>query len=103
MHVEINRRSAVTVLIACALLLATLGGALSAASSSSVIVQAASVEDAAAEVRANGGYITAEVSIINAVVAEVPSGSVDCLAETPGVIRVTMDRPARKAGDGVDV
>jgi len=82
----------------------TLGGAAPAPSSSvRVIVQGISVEDAAAAVRANGGHVTAEVRIINAVVAKVPQSSLDRLAETPGVIRVTVDRPVQTAGSQVDV
>ena len=92
-------RRVIALLALCSLLAVTLTSAAPAASSSvRVIVQGTSVGDAAMAVRANGGRVTAEVSIINAVVAEVPQGCVARLAETPGVVRVTLDRPVRVSG-----
>jgi len=93
-------------LVLCTLLLVTLTGAVPATASLvpvRVIVQGASVEDAAAAVRANGGLVTAEVGIINSVVAEVPQGSLARLAEMPGVVRVTPDRSVETSGNQVDV
>jgi len=89
----------ITLLVLCALLVVTLVGATPATSPSvRVIVQGASVGDAAAAVRANGGCVTAEIGIINAIVAEVPQGCLARLAEAPGVVRVTLDRPVRVSG-----
>jgi serine protease AprX len=68
-----------------------------------VIVQGVSVKDTVEAVRANGGQVTAEIGIINAVVAQVPQGSLVHLAQTPGVIRVTPDRSVSVAGEQVDV
>jgi len=103
MKIQANLRS-VMLLVVCALLMVTQVGAAPAPSYSvRVIVQGTSVEDAAAAVRANGGRVTAEIGIINAVVAEVPQNSLDRLAETPGVIRVTLDRPVQTAGNPVNV
>ena len=96
----------VALLALCVLLVVTLVSATPAASSSvRVIVQGTSVGDAATAVRANGGLVTAEVSIISAVVAEVPQACLARLAETPGVVRVTLDRPVQASGgrERVDV
>jgi len=91
----------------CTLLAATMTGSVQVVTSLSpsvrVIVQGVSVKDAAEAVRANGGHVTAEIGIINAVVAQVPQGSLVHLAQTPGVIRVTPDRSVRVAGNQVDV
>jgi serine protease AprX len=94
----------IILLIVCALV-ATMTGVTPSVSSQSVqvIVQGTSVESAAAAVCANGGHVTAEVGIINAVVAEVPSSHLARLAESPGVVRVTPDRAVQKAGDSVNV
>jgi serine protease AprX len=61
------------------------------------------VDSAAVAVRANGGRVTDEIGIINAVVAEMPQGSLERLAKTPGVIRVTLDRSVQSAGGYADV
>ncbi|MCK4314398.1 MAG: S8 family peptidase [Anaerolineae bacterium] len=103
-HAKVRR--VVALLALCVLLAVTLVSATPAASSSvRVIVQGTSVSDAAAAVRANGGLVTAELSIISAVVAEVPQGCLSRLAETPGVVRVTQDRPVQASGgrERVDV
>ena len=103
MKIQAKLRSLV-LLIICALLMVTQASAAPAPPDSvRVIVQGTSVEDAAAAVRANGGRVTAEIGIINAVVAEVPQSSLDSLAETPGVIRVTLDRSVQTAGERVNV
>ena len=43
------------------------------------------------------------MSIINAVVAETPQGSLARLAETPGIVRVTPDHAVQSAGERVNV
>ncbi|MDY6877771.1 MAG: S8 family serine peptidase [Chloroflexota bacterium] len=92
-------RRVIALLALCTLLAVTLVSATPAVSPSvRVIVQGTSVDDAAAAVRANGGLVTAEVSIISAVVAKVPQGCLSRLAETPGVVRVTLDRPVQASG-----
>ncbi len=94
-------------LIVCALVAVMAGGLTPAASSEAalvkVIVEGDSVDSAAAAVRANEGHVTGVVSVINAVVAEVPSSHLLRLAKTPGVVRVTPDRPLQSAGNRVDV
>jgi serine protease AprX len=94
----------IVLFIVCALV-ATMTGVTPSAPSQpvKVIVQGTSVESAAAAVYANEGHVTAEVGIINAVVAEVPSVYLARLAESPGVVRVTPDREVQKAGNSVDV
>jgi serine protease AprX len=57
-----------------------------------VIVQGVSVEAAAAAVQAHGGHVTANIDIINAVVADMPEANVGMLAKANGVVRVTPDR-----------
>ena len=104
MNIQASFRKAIPLLVVCMLLTVTSVGAAPAMSSSvPVIVQGTSVEEAAAAVRANGGRVTAEVGIINAVVAEVPQASLDRLSKAPGVIRVTLDRPVQGAGRQLDV
>ncbi|RLC73504.1 MAG: hypothetical protein DRI81_15030 [Chloroflexi bacterium] len=79
------------------------GGAAAEPALVKVIVQGSSVEDAAAAVRANGGCVTGEVAIIKSVVAEIPESALDSLAESPGVVRVTLDRAVESSGNLVDV
>jgi serine protease AprX len=68
-----------------------------------VIVEATSVEQAITAVQANGGEVTAEIGIINAVVALVPENKLTKLEAASGVIRVTPDRPVKATGGLVDV
>ena len=100
-------RNAVILVVACALALVTIGGAAPSASSPSpmvkVIVEGTSVEYAATAVYANGGQVTAKVTLINAVIAQVPQDRLNSLAEAHGVVRVTPDRPVQTAGQRVDV
>ena len=69
-------RNAIILVVACALAVVTTGTAAPSTSSPSpmvkIIVEGTSVEDAAKAVYANGGQVTAEVNIINAVIAQAP-------------------------------
>jgi len=98
MNKQTRIRTVATLLIVCTLLAVTLASTAPVASAPvRVIVQGTSMDDAAMAVRTYGGQVTAEISIINSVVAEVPQGSLDLLAEAPGVVRVTMDRTVEAA------
>ncbi|MBN1887024.1 MAG: S8 family serine peptidase [Thermoflexales bacterium] len=104
MKTQTNIRKAITLWVVSAVLAATLASATpSAATMVRVIVQGTSVDDAAAAVRATNGRLIAQVSIIQAVVAEVPQSQLPRLAAMPGVIRVTPNRTVRKAGGVADV
>jgi len=104
MKIKVNFHSITTLLVVCTLLVVTPGGGVPGTSSSvRVIVQGTSVKAAAAAVRANGGLVISEINIINSVVADVPQDSLERLAETPGVIRVTPDRPVQTAGKQANV
>ncbi len=99
--------SGVTLVVVCALVAMTTGGAFPKATAQSpavtVIVEASSVRDAVEAVRANGGLVTDELSIIRAVVAQVPGDRLAALATTSGVVRVTPNRRVEKSGERVDV
>jgi subtilisin family serine protease len=60
-----------------------------------VIVQGNSLIQAAAAVTANGGQVTSNIDIINAVVADVPQANLERLSSAPGVVRVTPDREVK--------
>jgi len=99
MNARTSFRNVISLLAVCALLAASM---VSAAPTFSVtvrvIVEGANVADATMAVRANGGRVTDEISIINAVIANVPQNCLARLAKAPGVIRVTPDRSVRSAG-----
>ncbi len=65
-----------------------------------VIVQGESVAAAADAVRARGGRITAEVDIIDSVVAEVPQSHLAALAADSGIVRVFENRGVEASGNG---
>jgi serine protease AprX len=99
--------NSVILVIVCAVVAVTTAGIAPAAPAASpaikVIVEGTSVASAARAVRANGGQITAELSIIKAVAAEVPQNRLARLSEAAGIVRVTPDRPVKKMGNRVDV
>jgi len=65
-----------------------------------VIVEGADLEAATAAVQAVGGRVVAVIDIIDAVVAQIPQATQQSLAQTPGVVRVTMDRDVAAASQG---
>ena len=69
----------------------------------SVIVQGEGNCDVAAAVQATGGAVTAEVSIIDAVVADIDPATLARLAEAPCVLQLTLDHAVETAGDRADV
>jgi serine protease AprX len=96
-------RKAASLLVVSVLLLVMLPSAAPLTSPSiQVIVQGTSVEGASAAVETVGGHVATEISIIDAVVARVPQGSLARLAEQPDVVRVTPDRPVQVAGGRLD-
>ncbi len=88
-------------LVISALLMTSMAGAAPASTPvmARIIVQGASLDQAEAAVQATGGKVTAQIDIINAVVADVPAASVAQVMKAPGVIRVTLDRTVKVAGD----
>jgi len=100
---QANIRRVATFLVLCTLAMTLVSAVPAPLPSVRVIVQGTSVADAVAAVNANNGHVTAEIGIINAVVAEVPQDCLARLAETDGVIRVTEDRPVQQSGQRVDV
>ncbi len=99
MNARTSLRNVISLLAVCALLAASMVSAAPAFSPTvRVIVEGASIADATRAVRANGGRVTDEISIINAVIANVPQNRLARLAKSPGVIRVTPDRSVRSAG-----
>jgi serine protease AprX len=99
----IAQKAANLLVVSTLLVLALIGAAPNAIPSVRVIVQGVSVDDAAAAVQANGGHVTAEITIIDAVVAEVPQNHLGSLAMAPGVVRLTPDVPVQLAGGQADV
>jgi serine protease AprX len=96
--------SLISIVMVCALLSVMLAGAAPARPAwTRVIVEGTSLENAAAAVRANGGRVVDEISIIRAVVADVPQARLALLAQTPGVVRVTANRSVESAGGYADV
>ncbi len=76
----------------------TLPGYAPAPSLQRVIVQGQTLEQAAAAVQSNGGTVTSNIDIIQAVVADVPAANLARLSRAPGVVRVTLDRTIEVAG-----
>ncbi len=107
MDYNVATRSAVVLLVAFMIVAVTIGVTDPSVNTSSpvvkVIVQGVSVENAVEAVRVAAGEITAEIGIINAVVANVPQDQLISLAGAPGIIRVTPDRPVKRAGSRIDV
>ncbi len=107
MKPQFNFRYGITLVVISSLLVVAMTNAAPSVASVSplvrVIVQSASVGDAAAAVRANSGDVLTEFSIINSVLANVPQNALDHLSQAPGVIRVTVDRQVKAAGNPVDV
>jgi serine protease AprX len=92
-------RKAASLLVVGVLLLVMVPSAAPAASPSiQVIVQGTSLDGATAAVEAAGGHVASEISIIDAVVAQVPQGNLAYLAEMPDVVQVTPDHAVQLAG-----
>ena len=68
----------------------------------SVIVRAQPAGTAAAnqEITSLGGVVQQHISLINAIVAEVPAGSLAELEANPAVAQVTLNAPVQLQGDG---
>ncbi|MBN1580452.1 MAG: S8 family peptidase [Anaerolineae bacterium] len=97
---KIRIRNTFIVLILCLLLA---GAAPFAQPQVQVIVQGTSMHAAVQAVQENGGRVSAKITIINAVVAEVSSNALVGLTRMPGVVRVTPNRTVKPAGQAVDV
>ena len=93
---QIKLNKVVSLVGVFALIAMALAGAVpttaAAGATSRVIVQGSSLFQAAAAVTANGGQVTSNIDIINAVVADVPQANLAQLSSAPGVMRVTLDR-----------
>jgi serine protease AprX len=68
-----------------------------------VIVQATSIDAAVQAVQQSGGQVADKITIINAVVADVPTNALVSLSHMPGVVRVTPNRTVKPSGEAVDV
>jgi serine protease AprX len=101
-----KRRSVSAVATATALMLSA--GALATTAHAagthlvSVIVRAQPAEAAAAdqEITSLGGLVQQHISLINAIVAEVPAGAVAELEANPAVAQVTLNAPVQLQGVG---
>jgi serine protease AprX len=82
-----------------AMLATSLGGAVAAAPVQRVIVRGTSLDIAANAVAVSGGRVTDKISIINAVVADVPQANLARLSNSPGVLSVMADRTVKTVGD----
>ena len=103
MNVKAFTRSMTSSVVIFVLLAVMVVGITPATPAVRVIVQGSDTESAIAAVEANSGRVTAEITIINAVVAEVPQRYLSRLATAPGVVRVTPDRQVEVAGGQADV
>ncbi len=102
MNSHFKLRKVMSLLFISALMI-SIAGASSPASASGalarVIVQGVDIDAAVAAVQASGGQVTAKIDIINAVVADVPASRLAQLRQATGVVRVTLDRVVKLAGD----
>ncbi len=90
-----------TVLLALVLLTGSWFGRGPAQSASiQVIIEGTDLAAANAAVHEVGGRVVAVIDIINAVVARIPQTAQQNLAQTPGVVRVTLDRDVAAASQG---
>lgn len=64
----------------------------------SVIVRAADVRDARTAVESNGGTVSDELHLVDAVVAKVPADHLGAVRATPGVVEVTPNAPVHAQG-----
>jgi serine protease AprX len=100
---DIPRKAASLLVVGVLLLVMVPSAAPVASPSIQVIVRGTSVDGATAAVEAAGGHVASEISIIDAVVAQVPQGNLAYLAEVPDVVQVTPDYPVQLAGGRLDV
>ena len=100
---DIPRKAASLLIVGVFLLVMVPSAAPVASPSIQVVVRGTSIDGAAAAVEAVGGHVASEISIIDAVVAQVPQSSLARLDGLPDVVQVTPDYPVQLAGGRLDV
>ncbi len=99
---SVSAMATATALMLSAGALATTAHAAAGTNLVSVIVRAQPTDIAAAdqEITSLGGHIQQHISLINAIVADVPAGAVPELETNPAVAQVTLNAPVQLQGDG---
>jgi serine protease AprX len=95
--VTVFTRRAVVLVVALSVAAASAPAAAAPGPTTPVVVQARSADAAATAVRAVGGTVTRDLSIVDGVAAQVPAAALDDLADHPDVRAVTPDATVRLA------